>query len=199
MDDLKKTPHTRIILSILFLLFFIPVLAAWLVYHNKPTLLEEKTNHGELIQPPFKFSLMAINRDPSKSPFVHKKWLLVYYSPQGCAMSCQQGLYNIRQIRVAMGKDRMRVQNVLLTLNASEDHTLLNFVTIDYPDVELWHVSRDRYQTILKQKKSTINLLKNKYFIVDPQDNVVLAYEGHIDPTGILNDLEHLLKVSQIG
>lgn len=104
---------------------------------------------------------------------------------------CEQNLYKLRQIYLALGKHRPRVHRVLVTLNGRDDPRLTSL--LEKPYVGTKHVLG---QTI-KMAKGTLKA--GEIYIVDPRYFVILRYPKSTRPRGILKDLQRLLKYSTIG
>ena len=134
----KRRTHPLTILIILVLLFLIPFSIAWLMF-NGHHIFGRLLNHGELVKPPFSVSLLYLrnergellkNRLTNKKKKVparlrtNGKWTLLYFNPGLCEDACREGMYNLRQIRTAMGKNRERVQRALLTYPSNEANNI---------------------------------------------------------------------------
>ena len=48
---------------------------------------------------------------------LQKKWTLVFFTENDCDKTCQEKLYKLRQIRLAIGKDREKVERLLVVNN----------------------------------------------------------------------------------
>ena len=51
----------------------------------------------------------------------------------------------------------------------------------------------------MREALGTATPLESALLLMDPQGNLVLYYPPGFDPYGLVKDLKHLLKVSQIG
>ena len=78
------------------------------VGHWRPT---GSVQHGELLDParPVALRLVLPEGKPSDGAGLRGRWVLAYVgSAAACDQRCRTGLYDIRQVRLALGKDMSR-------------------------------------------------------------------------------------------
>lgn len=193
----KNLIKHRIKFVALILVFLSPFIAGWLafyVFEIRP----ESSHYGTLVQPvrPLAFpSMLSIDQRELSSPF-WKKWTFVIIDNQGCQQQCRQNLYYLRQMRIALGRDTERVQNVLL-LAQPAGADIINFLkgypaltVIDSADLNL--TQQFRLEGIIPGEFPMI-------YLIDPAGNLMMTFPAINQPKSILSDLRRLLKVSQIG
>jgi hypothetical protein len=174
------TYRARWIISILILLFVTPFILARVFYAHQNWLPRHTTNHGQLLTPPP--SLRDFSLDPHAT---QHRWVLLLVHPSGpCEQFCQKGLYNMRQIQLALGKDRDRLQRVLVTA-VPVDQQLQQW--LQDSGAGQWQGNADALS-----KGGT-------WYVVDPLGNLVLSYAAQANPEDILDDLKHLMTISNIG
>ncbi len=213
----KKSIHPGIVFLILVLLFFIPLGAAWLLYSDKLTLGESKTNRGKLITPPFSIALLKISNEKGqplinkrltkskiKSPNVkltNGKWLMLFVYPGECNTQCQKGIYNMRQIRIATGKNQNRIGRALLSFRQDKkDPSLKRLLATKYRGTRHFYTKQANFQSVVHEKvKANYALKPGTLYLVDPFGNVMMSYAPGTSPTSVFKDIQRLLKVSQIG
>ena len=105
-----------------------------------------------------------------------KKWQMIYISSQNCDQSCLKIKHNLNQIKIALGKNSLRV-------------------VVVFPDNQM-EKKLSKLFYLRYQNKFTI---VNKIYLVDPEGNIFMYYPSDVNPMNILKDLKHLLEVSQIG
>ncbi len=197
-EELDQTPpkRGRLVVAGLFLVFFAPMLLAWLLNVERPEWLPSaRTNHGELIQPPVSFPLNDL--DPVKARLAahdlfRHKWTLVHVAVQQCLASCDRAMRKMRQIRLALGKDMDRVQRVLVISSAAAGHSAEKLKAYDTGVVVIAAAPRWFSTAGFVHTEAEI-------YLVDPRGNVVMSYTGQTDPSGLISDLERLLRISKIG
>lgn len=195
-DPIKRGRWLLVLITALFLLPLIG--AGLLIGHWRPT---GSVHHGQLLEParplpPLRMTTLA--GKPLTLAALHGHWQLVYLNDSGvCDGSCRDRLYYLHQIRVALGKDRPRVQTLLL-LSWSPG-----------PELRHW---LDRSRIVNREALADASIravftgafpaspaTQPAVYLIDPLGNLVLRYGPEVDPKGILKDLERLLKYSQIG
>ena len=210
----SRIKHPMTIVGILLLLFIIPFTLAWVLY-SEHNILSGTTNHGNLIQPPFSISEINLyNKNGEKldnrfnpklltpsATRTNGKWMLLVLNPGPCDKNCETWLYNIRQIRLASGKDRNRIERVILTYkNAAPDNNLNNLLIHQYQGTRHLTVNAQQFQSVIhKNVKQPYALEQGTVYVVDPLGNVMMSYRPDANSTGIFKDVKRLLKVSQIG
>ncbi|MCC9002175.1 MAG: SCO family protein, partial [Candidatus Competibacter sp.] len=104
----------RLLLLLIVALFVLPLAVAWLLIgHWRP---EGHVQHGELLDParPMDLRLSSLEGKPMDGGAL-RGWMLVYVGLAAeCDTHCRTGLYDMRQVRLALGKDMDRVKTLLL-------------------------------------------------------------------------------------
>lgn len=172
-------------LLILVAIAFVPVLVAYLAYFRFPALAPTgRTNQGELVWPVVPGKGIA----PQLSAL--ETWALIQPVDSSCRDDCRQMLYLSRQVVTGLGKDASRVTRVLLS-----PHPL---------SAELARHLRAEHRDTMIVRSGTgipdgITRLRPVLFLMDPNGNIMMYYS--IDKAGkpMLEDMKHLLKLSNIG
>lgn len=213
-----KHRHSIYVILVIFLLFLIPLTLALILYLEKITLGKNTTNHGKLIVPPFsitKFDLYNSKGQLLKNQIAKKtiqqavpnnrrtdgKWLMLFLYSNPCEQECQQGLYKMRQIRLATGKNRDRVARAILTYRGkSLDRKLTRLLSTEYKGTRHLIVSKNQFERIVNDNAHVPNANKQgTLYLVDPLGNIMMLYKPNAKAKGIFKDIQKLLKVSQIG
>ncbi len=182
----------RLQLLFIAVAFLGPLLvAAWLYYGGTPLQPEGRTNHGTLLQPVI--NLHDALRDTTLFERAGKTWVLLYANDGPCERSCREALYTLRQSRLMLGKDMSRLTRVFLhgdtppdTVFLAQEHAGL----VAFEDADL-------YELLLRKRPA--DLPEGGYFLVDPLGNLVMYFRPDIDPSDMVDDIQHLLRLSQIG
>lgn len=197
MSESQPTRNHRIKFLALVAVFVLPFIGSWLafyVFEIKP----DSRNYGDLVIParPLELvDLQTIEKQTLNGDF-WKKWTFVIIDDGRCGQICQENLYYLRQLRIALGRDVGRVQNLLLSPESFTEG--FDGFLVDFPDLS---VVEQVPQVFVEQFRLTDNPSKNKPFIylVDPLGNLMMTYPDKNDPSSILSDMRRLLKVSQVG
>ncbi|WP_280363445.1 hypothetical protein [Pseudomonas sp. BN411] len=118
-------------------------------------------------------------------------WQLLVTAPGACEADCQQLVYLARQIHIGLGRDASRASHSLAAADVPADYA--DKLKLEYPQLKRYGLDTVTYG------KATDNLSGARLWIVDPHGNLVLRYDGTAKGKQILNDLRHLLKLSNIG
>jgi hypothetical protein len=172
-----------------------PVLASYLTYYViRP---EARGNYGELIEPQRPWPEPEPDRaivDRSGRPVgaerLRGNWLLVTVSIDGpCAADCRQRLYWTRQLRTAQGKERDRIDRLLiLPPGLQPPSDLLD----EHPGLAVVHASA----AVLRAWLPPATAPDAATFLLDPQANLMMRWPGDADPNRIKRDLSRLLRAS---
>jgi cytochrome oxidase Cu insertion factor (SCO1/SenC/PrrC family) len=170
-----------------------PFLLAYLTFYFWAP--EGRMNYGELIDPARPLPdipLTLAGGEPFRFNTLRGKWVLLVVAPGACDEPCKRGLYHLRQLRRAQGKNMERIERVwLITDDARIDPALsqafegTHFVRGAGSDLALAPAFTDAPAGTL--------------YVVDPLGNPILRYPPDADPSRILRDIGRLLKVSQVG
>jgi hypothetical protein len=176
---------------LLALLFLLPlVFATWLYYGGRVLQPEGQTNHGEILEPIV--NLAEALPGSRAAALSDGSWLLVYANSGDCNTSCRDALYTLRQSRLMLGKDMSRVQRVFLHGPVAPDRVFLE----QHPGLLL---VEDREWSRLLAERKPGHLAPGGFFLVDPLGNLVMYFAPDIVPGDMVDDIEHLLDLSQIG
>lgn len=197
-----RTQNRRTIM-LLLLAFLLPVISAYLVYKNMDHGIRTR-NNGELIIPPRPLDGLKLSA-PDHSAFsieqLKGKWHLIYLGRGPCDQPCRDSLSKMHQARLAQGKAMSRVS--LLYIAADEpqpadvdklnrDYARLSIVSGDKPAI-------DAATKLFQTPASPAVMEGHQIYMVDPLGNLMMQYSRDVRLIGVIRDLEHLLKISQIG
>lgn len=177
------------------------LLAAWLYYGDSGWRPGSQTQHGDLVSPPItlpEFDLAT----PAGARLTHEalrdKWTLLYVAEGECAERCRSALYDLRQVRLALGKEMTRVQRLLLYRGNCCD---AEFITETHPDLLLAAAEGEDGGRLLEAlpRYASDPMNAGRSYIVDPLGNLMMSYPADAEPRGILKDLKRLLRLSHIG
>lgn len=188
----KKDTSGRIQLFLISLVFFGPlILAAWLYFSGAGLRPDGKTNHGELLEP--MINIGEILPGSVINEIGDGRWLLIYSKDGMCDAACENALYTLRQSRLMLGQEMNRLVRVFLhgismpdTLFIADEHQgLITLIDGDFGD--------------LLTNKTPAELAAGGYYLVDPLGNLVMYFRPGLEPADMVEDIEHLLKLSRIG
>lgn len=182
----------RTTLLLIFAVAVAPFLLAWIAYlFWEPA---RHMNHGELIEPrqlPLT-PLTMLDGRPFRLDEHRGKWVLIHADSGACAESCRKQLYYMRQVRLALGANRDRVERVWLL---TDDRQPATEIAELYDGVALVKAAGSALVSALPAADGP----NDHVYLVDPLGNLMLRFPKDPDPKGMLKDLQRLLKVSRIG
>jgi hypothetical protein len=182
----------RVQLLLIALVFFGPLLlAAWMYYGGHFTRTTAGSNHGVLLEP--LVNLPEALPDSEMLASGQGEWILLYSNDEPCAEACRTALYTMRQGRLMLGKEQDRVQRGFLHGDTAPDKV---FLADEHRGlIALQDASLSR----LLHNKKPAELPNGGYFLVDPLGNLVMYFRPDIDPSEMVDDIRHLLRLSRIG
>ncbi|MFC5696095.1 hypothetical protein ACFPU0_11070 [Pseudomonas sp. GCM10022186] len=176
----------RIQLLLILMVVIGPMMLATAMYKFSFWVPEGRSYHGMLIGNGQSLADLGV-RDVAPA----ETWQLLVTAPAGCLEDCQQLVYAARQIHIGLGRDASRASHALATTEVPADYATK--LEQEYPQLKRHGLDAAAYG------KATDNLGSAQLWIVDPHGNLVLRYDGTVKGKQILNDLRHLLKLSNIG
>jgi cytochrome oxidase Cu insertion factor (SCO1/SenC/PrrC family) len=174
-----------------------PMIASYFTYYViKP---QSRTNYGELIDPrayPIPPSLGATTLDgkPTALDAYKGKWMMVQISDAECDEACNKRLHDMRQLRLAQGKEMDRIERVWLI---TDDKPLETMVMREYDGTHMLRVKPDAVKSWLPVDPGTTPA--DHIYMIDPLGNLMMRFPKDADPNKIKKDLAKLLRASRIG
>ncbi len=188
--------RARTLLIGTFLIFFLPILAAWLLNLFAPDWRPFGTvNHGILVQPARPVSaasLKGLDGGKLDADYLHRRWTLVHVLEGPCRQDCMDALARTRQVQQALGDDMNRVQRLLAL--AAPFHAQ----GIEEPLELALAVANSSWLASFSFGDEGSGQELGIY-LVDPQGYLMMRYPPSVDQRGLLADLERLLKISKVG
>ncbi|MDX1458958.1 MAG: hypothetical protein R3276_15315 [Marinobacter sp.] len=196
----EKVRRGRRTALLLFAIGFGPMIFATIMYYTGWLNPTGHSNNGELIQPPAPLGQMQLegaNGQPLADRFgpeaADPEWMMIVVSGN-CAADCEELLYRARQVNIALGKNANRVNRSAWLGSVSPDLTAR--WEAEYSSMERLSIAGDespQWPTGISPDQAP------RIMLVDPFGNVILHYGNEHTGKDMLEDLKHLLKLSQIG
>lgn len=162
-----------------------PFVSAWVAYY----LIQPQggKSYGALLPTAPLPALPAGTIPDAERAVWNGKWRMVLALADDCNEACKEVLYATRQARTMLGRERDRVQRVVLVTRAPSAE-----VRADHPDALF--ISRPA-----QMPESWAAPLQRGILLVDPLDNQVLVWPAQPDIKKLNQDLARLLRASRIG
>jgi cytochrome oxidase Cu insertion factor (SCO1/SenC/PrrC family) len=158
------------------------------------------SNRGELLSPVVDVEALALS-DESDQPLsrdditVHR-WHMILFTTAACDDACNQMLYNMRQINIAVGKNAPRVRHMIVHLE-QPDEEFQALIASEYADARRAYTDSGTIEAALKEVGPKYR--SNEIYIMDPLGNIMLRFTQDQTYKDLMHDLNKMLKVSQIG
>ena len=187
----KSRKSARRQLLIIALVFFGPLIfAAWMYYGGhfvRPT----TSNQGALLEPIS--NLLEQSPDSELLKQGQGMWLLLYPNTAECEQTCQNALFTMRQGRLMLGKDQNRLMRGFLHGESLPDKV---FIANEHQGLI---TTQDASLRRLLTNKKPIELPDGGYYLIDPLGNLVMYFRPDMNPSEMVDDIKHLLRLSRIG
>lgn len=190
----------RLILLFVIACFVLPLVTAWwlLADNWRPS---GSAQHGELLnpaQPLPSLRFTPLNGRPWNEAALSNHWLMVYVGGvTNCDAHCRTALYDMRQVRLALGKEIVRVNTVLL-LDGMPGADFREWLAAEHAEM-LAGVANTEIRNAFLQAFPETDQVGSWIYLVDPLGNLLMRYPTTVDPGGMLKDLKRLLHLSKIG
>lgn len=194
--DVQRTRMGRMKMLLVWLICAAPVVASYLTYYViRP---EGRVNYGTLIQPTVSmppdrvWSLQDLRGQAVLPSSLKGQWLLVTVADGACDHACEQHLYEQRQLREILGKDKDRLDRVWFVTGSNPvREALLPALS------QAWvlRVSESALQQWLKPEAG--HALADHLYLVDPRGDWMMRFPAHEDPSQIKKDLTRLMKANE--
>jgi len=189
------TQRTKLLL--LVGLFTVPTIASFIAFYFFPP--GKTTNYGELISPVVVLPDVPLVRldagTESIAPGLRGKWLMVTRDSGLCEAECQKKLHAMRQARLILGREQDRVLRVILVDDAVSPSAQLQ----DAYRGTIWISAKSLPWMAALPAAPDDASGRNSIYAVDTLGNVFMRYTADPDIKRFSNDIQRVLKASQIG
>ena len=173
-----------------------PLIVSYFTYYViKPS---SRTNYGTLLDPrnyPMPaLASTALDGSQLSLQAYQGKWLMVQVNDADCQASCQKRLNDMRQLRLAQGKEMDRIERVWLI---TDDKPLETMLLREYDGMRHLRVPSQALKAWLPVEQGSV--VSDHIYLIDPLGNLMMRYPKDADPNKIKKDLVKLLKASAVG
>ena len=173
-----------------------PIIASYFTYYViKP---ESRTNYGAFIDPreyPIpSLGSSTLDGKPTGLDAYQGKWIMLQVGNADCTDACAKKLHDMRQLRLAQGKEMERVERVWLITDNKPLETML---IREYDGTHMLRANPEKVKAWLPVDEGTT--MFDHIYMIDPLGNLMMRFPKDADPNKIKKDLNKLLKASAIG
>ena len=173
-----------------------PMIVSYFTYYViKP---QSRTNYGALIDPrayPIPaLQTTTVDGTPRGLADLKGKWIMLQVDNSECGDTCRKKLFEMRQLRLAQGKDMDRIERVWLITDRAPIETIL---MRGYDGTNMLRANAQAVKAWLPTEQGTTVL--DHIYIIDPLGNLMMRFPKDADPNKMKKDIAKLLKASRIG
>jgi hypothetical protein len=187
----RKAGRGRLQLLLIAAVFIGPLIVATWMYRSGALTPDGRSNHGELLEP-----VTNLQDAAAGSPVLELaegRWIMLYANEGTCGDQCLEALYRMRQTRQMVGREMDRLLRVFLHGDSAPDRVLLEG---EHPGLI---TITDKGLASLLDAKRPGDASPGGIYLIDPLSNLVMYFPPDLDPREMVDDMKHLLKLSQIG
>ncbi|MBR7800748.1 redoxin domain-containing protein [Undibacterium sp. FT137W] len=122
------------------------------------------------------------------------KWLMLQVDAATCTEVCQRKLLEMRQLRLAQGKEMDRIERIWLITDTA---TISEQIKPGIAGTQLLRADRAKLDKWLPTEPTT--KIEDHIYLIDPLGNLMMRFPKDADPNRVKKDLSKLLKASSIG
>ena len=187
-------------LLLILLVCAAPMIFSYLSYYViKPS---GRTNYGAILDPR-EYPVPSLNgrllsaQSGEKTTELNAykgKWLMLTVDRGDCNPACRKKLYDIRQLRLAQGKEMERIERIWLI---SDEQAVDTEVIRQHDGMQMLRVNAETLKRWLPTETDT--QVSDHIYMVDPLGNLMMRFPKDADPNKMKKDIAKLLKASAIG
>jgi len=203
-DEQHKTPSPnkrrgQLQALLLMLVVALPMIAAYTIYHTGWGMPDGTVNKGTLLAPPVAISELTPTEqgkpwDLTQEP---KRWRYVLPGNATCDKTCLDNLYLTRQVHIRLNEKADRVERIYLLLDEALSPELAAHIKEQHPLLRVMTVKRSELNQALEGSNfSDDPVAAGRYFLMDQEGFLMLAYTPKDTGGEILKDVKKMLKTS---
>lgn len=191
ISDSSGAPRrSNVTLWLILAVSLAPLIGSYALYALwRPTTF---VNYGELIDPPLLLSEVLLPRRDGESfrfADLKGKWILLTADSGACDEPCRRKLYHMRQLRLAQGKDRDRIERVWLI---SDEKPVADDIAQAFAGTIQVRLQDTQFLLRLPAPESP----PRHIYMIDPLGNLMMRFPSDADPNKMKKDLAKVLKLS---
>jgi cytochrome oxidase Cu insertion factor (SCO1/SenC/PrrC family) len=192
----RRTRIGRLKMLLVLLVCASPVIASYFTYFViRP---EGRTNYGELISPtrelPATLPLTTLDGAAVAPATLRGQWLLVVVMPSACDAACEKQLLVQRQLREMLGRERDRLDKIVLVADGGALKPELRAALEAAPAATVLRAPREALAQWLAPAAG--RALEEHLYVVDPMGQWMMRMPHDAEPQRVMRDVNKLLRAS---
>ena len=192
----QRTRAGRLRMLLVIAVCAAPVIASYFSFY---VLKLRGDAYSDLITPtvdmPASLKLQDLDGKPVAAESLKGQWLLTLVQDTACAAECERSLFTQRQLREMLGKERDKLDKLLLLPdNEPMRPALREALTQQGVPVTVLRVPREQIDAWLKPASG--HRLDEHFYVVDPLGRWMMRSPVNPDPSKLKRDLERLLRAN---
>jgi hypothetical protein len=192
----RRTRSGRLKMLMVLLVCASPVIASYFTYFViRP---EGRTNYGELILPtrelPATLPLATLDGAAVAPASLRGQWLLVVVMPSACDAACEKQLLVQRQLREMLGRERDRLDKIVLVADGGALKPELRAALEAAPAATVLRAPREALAQWLAPAAG--RALEEHLYVVDPMGQWMMRMPPDAEPQRVMRDVNKLLRAS---
>jgi cytochrome oxidase Cu insertion factor (SCO1/SenC/PrrC family) len=122
------------------------------------------------------------------------QWLLVVVMPSTCDAACEKRLLTQRQLREMLGRERDRLDKVVLVVDDGALKPELQTALLTAPPANVMRVPREALAQWLAPAAG--HSLEEHLYVVDPMGQWMMRMPPEAEPQRVMRDLSKLMRAS---
>jgi len=203
----RRRARNRLKLLGLAAVAMLPLAAALVLYYAAPGLADgASANNGALLNPPASLAELRLTTPDGRRVEAgpERRWRVILLLPPGCDPACREDLQLLRRVHARLGPDRDRVRRVLALAAGVEEARVA--LRREYPHLTFAHAPAELLATLREGRElrggapeAHSGTQTRGVLVADPLGNVMLLYAREQIGEPLFDDLERLLRLSNIG
>ncbi len=173
-----------------------PVIASYITFYVvRPT---AQRNYGELIQPQRALPDLPVTTlagTPTNMRLLKDQWLLVSVTGGACGGACEKHIYLQRQLRESLGREKDRLDRVVLVNDGTAFNPGLLPAVADAPN-DAYALRAPAAALAQWLAPAPGQQLTDHLYLVDPIGNWMMRFPANIDAAKAKRDIDRLLRAS---
>lgn len=190
MSENAKPRRSSAALWVIIGLCAAPMIAAYIAYYVWPP--AKHVNYGELLEPRAVGDLEIVAADgrPLRLSTFKGSWVVLSVDDAACPERCERKLVYMRQVRLALGTEKERIERLWIVGGAAHPSEAL------VREHEGLVVARDPRGALIQTLPAATSV-RDHVYVIDPLGNLMLRFPPDPDPRRMLKDMSRLLRHSK--